>query len=221
MLVKSSNGSCSESDPGKPDLRYGRMKQGGALVHGTREEIESALKGEDVAQYFASAGDTWRTKMPPRRYRFTPSVVTFSGRGLERLARYVLFPFDRLTDPIGTVQDWVTDKIPFRRKKRPLVGGWRSTAGSLVAAVQSPAQNYLVCGHSGLHVVFAGDLGSELGWSVPKEKVRGVEHLTWDWNKATEATVRFHFEDGSWGDLLIVDKSWKQVLALYPAAMTT
>lgn len=179
-------------------------------------QIEVALTGVDRSEVFGPSFGTGRAKTPRRRWP-KPTVVRKRKKGLEEWLFLLLFvPIYHVTDPIGNFADWLLDKISFRRKKRALHGGWRSTAGSLLAAHKTAVRRFLVSGHTGLHLVYIGELGSEVGWSLPREQVRGIEHLEWAGGMPQEATLRFHFADGSWGDLVIVGEAWQQMLSQFP-----
>lgn len=129
-----------------------------------------------------------------------------------------LAPLYYVTDPIGNFFDWLLDKVSFRRAKRALHGGWGSTAGSLLAAHHTSARRFLVSGRTGLHLVYVGESGAETGWTLPKSQVHGVEHLEWAGGLPHKATLRFHFADGSWGDVVVVGEAWRQMLSQFPPA---
>lgn len=182
-------------------------------------QVEAALAGVDVPVVFGPSQGTGRAKTPPRRKWPNPGVVQKSKRGLlDRLFRFVIAPVYYVTDPIGNFFDWLLDKISFRRKKRALHGGWGSVAGSLLAAHHTSARRFLVSGRTGLHVVYIGEPGAEAGWSLPREQVRGVRHVEWAGGTPHKATLRFHFTDGSWADLVVIGQSWQQLLSQFPSA---
>lgn len=184
-----------------------------------RGQIEAALADMDRPVVFGPIQGTGRAKAPPRRRWPKPGVVRTRKKGfLDWLFWLVFIPVYHVTDPIGNLADWLLDKISFRPKKRALHGGWRSTAGSLLAAHHTAVRRFLVAGGSGLHLVYIGELGSEVGWSLPREQIRGIEHLEWDGGMPHKATLRFHFADGSWGDLVIVGQVWQQMVSQFPSA---
>ncbi|GGO56479.1 hypothetical protein GCM10012287_50160 [Streptomyces daqingensis] len=184
-----------------------------------RGQVETALAGVDQPVVFGPSQGTGRAKTPPRRRWPDPSVVRKPEKGLlDRLFLFVVVPVHHLTDPIGNFFDWLLDTVTFRRKRRALHGGWGSTAGSLLAAHHTSARRFLVVGRTGLHLVYLGELGSETGWSLPREQVRGVEHLEWAGGMPRKATLRFHFTDGSWGDVAVVGQTWQQMQSQFPAA---
>lgn len=69
--------------------------------------------------------------------------------------------------------------------------------------------------------MYIGELGSEVGWSLPREQVRSIKHLEWAGGMPHRATLRFHFSDGSWGDLVIIGQTWRQLLSQFPTAPST
>lgn len=178
-----------------------------------RRQVEAALAGADRPEVWGPSKSPDRAKAVPRRMWPSPGVVRKRQKSfLDRCFLLV----DNVTDPIGNLADWFIEKISFRRRKRALRGGWRSLAGSLLAAHHTAVRRFLVVGGTGLHLVYIGELGSETGWSVPREKVRGVEHLEWDGGMPHKATLRFHFTDGSWGDVVVVGQTWRQMLSQFP-----
>ncbi|OAH09584.1 hypothetical protein [Streptomyces jeddahensis] len=184
-----------------------------------RGQVEAALAGVDQPVVFGPSQGTGRAKTPPRRRWPNPGVVQKPKKGLlDRLFWFVFAPVYYVTDPIGNFFDWLLDTISFRRKRRALHGGWGSIAGSLVAAHHTSARRFLVSGRTGLHLVYVGELGSETGWSLPKEQVRGIEHLEWAGGMPHKATLRFHFADGSWADLVLIGQTWQQVLSQFAPA---
>jgi hypothetical protein len=184
-----------------------------------RGQVEAALSGMDQPVVFGPSQGTGRAKTPPRRRWPDPVVVRKPKKGfLHWFFWLVLAPVYYVTDPIGNFFDWLLDKISFRRKKRALHGGWGSIAGSLLAAHHTSAQRFLVSGRTGLHLVYVGELGSETGWSLPREQVHGIEHLEWAGGMPHKATLRFHVADGSWGDLVVIGQTWQQMLSEFPRA---
>lgn len=184
-----------------------------------RGQVEAALAGVDQPVVFGQSSTSQRSKTPPRRRRPDPSVVRKPRKGLlDGVLNFVFLPIVYVTDPIGNFFDWVLDSVSFRRKRRALHGGWRSTAGALLAAHHTSARRFLVAGRTGLHLVYVGELGSETGWSLPREQVRGVQHLEWDGGMPHKATLRFHFADGSWGDVTVLGQSWQNLQGQFPAA---
>lgn len=182
------------------------------------EQVEEALVGVDLPVVFGASHGTGRTKTPPRRRWPNPDVVEKSKKGfLDWLFWLVLAPVYYVTDPVGSLFDWLLDKISFRRKKRALQGGWGSLAGTLLAAHHTSARRFLVSGHTGLHLVYIGEFRSQTGWSLPRGQVHGVEHLEWAGGMPHKATLRFHFADGSWGDLVVVGQTWEQMLSQFPS----
>lgn len=180
-------------------------------------QVKAALAGVDEPVVFGPSQGTGRAKTPPRRKWPNPGVVQKPKKGLmDRLFWFVLAPLYYVTDPIGNFFDWLLDKISFRRKRRALHGGWGSTAGSLLAAHHTSARRFLVSGRTGLHLVYIGGPGAEAGWSLPGEQVRGIEHLEWAGGMPHKATLRFHFTDGSWGDLVLTGPAWQQMLSRFP-----
>lgn len=185
----------------------------------THGQVEAALAGVDQPVVFGPSQSTGRTKTPPRRRWPKPAVVRKPKKGLlDWLFWLVVAPVYFVTDPIGNFFDWVLDKVSFRRKRRALRGGWGSVAGSLLAAHHTSARRFLVSGRNGLHLVYIGELGSETGWSLPREQVRGIEHLEWAGGMPHQATLRFHFTDGSSGDLVVIGQTWQQILSQFPPA---
>ncbi|GAA2244412.1 hypothetical protein GCM10010145_09060 [Streptomyces ruber] len=184
-----------------------------------RGHIEAALAGVDVPVVFGISWGTEGAKTPPRRRWPHPAVLVHVKRKKPLWARLfdlIVIPAVWVTDPIGEVYEWLADHSPFRRRKRALHGGWKSIAGSMLAAHHTPVKCYLVSGRTGLHLVWIGELGSETGWSLPTEQVTGVEHLEWAGGMPHKARLRFHFADGSWGDRVIVGEAWQQMLSQFP-----
>ncbi|MDT0380225.1 hypothetical protein RM572_15820 [Streptomyces sp. DSM 42041] len=180
-------------------------------------QIEKALAGVDRPVVFGLSSGSQRARTPPRRRWPNPSVIRKRKKTFgDRVFSFVVTPVYYLSDPIGTLYDWLVSKLFFWRK-RALRGGWGSTAGSLHAAHHTSARRFLVVGRTGLHLVYVGELGSETGWSVTREKVRGIEHLEGEGGTPHKATLRFHFTDRSWGDLVVIGPAWQQMLSQFPA----
>ncbi|THA25282.1 hypothetical protein E4198_11580 [Streptomyces sp. RKND-216] len=180
-------------------------------------QIEKALAGVDRPVVFGLSSVSQRVRTPPRRRWPNPSVIRKRKKTFgDRVFSFVVTPVYYLSDPIGTIYDWLVSRLSFWRK-RALRGGWGSIAGSLLAAHKAATRRLLVSGQVGLHLVYVGELGSETGWSVTREKVRGVEHLEGEGGMPHKATLRFHFTDGSWGDLVVIGPAWQQLLSQFPA----
>lgn len=182
-------------------------------IHG---QVPAALDHADIPVALGLVVPGTDARRVPKRMRPAPSVA-----GEERKQRppwwgMLILVFIWLTDVPQTLYDLVADSITLRRKRRPLRGGWRSQAGGLLAACGAATGTYLVVGRSAVYLVYVGDLGSEVGWSLPRAQVRGAERLKWADNEPYIANFRLHFADGSWGSVR-VREALPQILGEFTA----
>lgn len=187
-----------------------------------RRRIEDVLAGVDEPVVCAVTQTTGYLRIPPLRKWPNPTVIPEPPKPhlVVRILLAVATPYFWVSDPIGEFIFWLETTVTLRRRKRAMRGRWRSVAGSLALAYHVPAsvRSFLVAGRSGLHVVYLGELGAEVGWSVPREKIRGVDKVKRKGDTAERAVLRFRFVDRSWVDRAFRDASWKELLAELPSA---
>lgn len=185
-----------------------------AAEHERRDQVESALGGADTPAAIAQVSACEGSKSPPRRMRPKPTVVRTYKLRWWQLLLWAVFV---LSDLVGSFFDWLVEKVTFNfRRRRTLRGGWRSDAGSLLAAVDAPVRTLLVVGREGLHVVYVGELGTEVGRTLPRAKVTGVEQPSPEKGRQMRAKLGFHFADGSWCRLFFPDASWQRIAEQFP-----
>lgn len=183
-----------------------------------RGQMAAALGHADTPVAVGPVASDMGARRVPKRLRPRPTVA-----GKERKQRppwwgMPALVFIWLADVPQTLYDLVADSVTLRRKRRPLRGGWRSEAGGLLAACGTATGKYLVVGRSGVHLVHVGDLGSEVGWSLPRERVRGAERLKWADDSPYIANFRLHFSDGSWGSVRVRGAALQQMLGQFAPA---
>ncbi len=185
------------------------------VSHEAQDPVAAALGDADtpVAVVLVTPGTDARRV--PKRLRPKPPVTGEERKQRipwwGRLALVVIW----LTDVPQGLYDLLADSITFRRQRRPLRGGWRSQAGGLMAACGTATWKYLVAGRSGVHLVYVGDLGSAVGWSLPREQVRGAERLKWAADSPYIANFRLHFADGSWASVRVRGGVQEQMLGQF------
>lgn len=157
------------------------------------------------------------TKEPPKR--LLPQTEVFPPR-----KPGPPLPFrKKLTNRIAGFGLWLIDPLPTlplprirTRKSTRFKGGWDSIAGKLLCKTCVPGDRLFVVGERTLSLVYVGPTQAEVAWSEPKEQLVGVELATWDSPEDDEATLRCHFTDGSWIDLVALGAGWKQFLDHLP-----
>lgn len=184
-----------------------------------REQVAAALGHTDTPVIVAPVSPGFDARRVPKRLRPKPAVA-----GAKRKQQgapwwaWLLMGFLWLTDVPGHLYDLIADSITLRRKRRPLRGGWRRQAGRLLAACEASVGKYLVVGRSGVYLVYVGELGSEVGWSLPRDQVRGAERLKWADDSPYVANFRLHFADGSWASTLVQVAARQQILGQFESA---
>lgn len=193
---------------------------GGAMAPGTGGvspealgRVAAALEHADTPVAVGLVSSSTDARRVPKRMRPKPTVDGGARKQRAPWWGVLALVFVWLSDVPQTVYDRIADSITLRRKRRPLRGSWRSQAGGLSAACDAATRTYLVVGRSGVHLVYVGDLGSEIGWSLPREQVRGAERLKWADDSPYIANFRLHFADGSWGSIRVNGEAKQQLLS--------
>jgi hypothetical protein len=124
-------------------------------------------------------------------------------------------PFDFLGDLLlmpfrGLL--WLCRSKEKRRREKRLNGGWNSAAGGLAIAVQVRGQRVLALGEQQVSLLYVGEREAEIAWSVPRTELAGVELAVWDTHDEQQATLRWHFRDGSWCDVKARGDGWKSLV---------
>jgi hypothetical protein len=181
-----------------------------------QEQVAAALRGVDTPVFTVPASSGMDGRRVPRKLRPKPRVAGEKAGQKPSFWGMLVLVLIWLTDLPQELYDWIADSITIRRKRRPLRGGWRSRAGGMLAAVDAEVWTYLAVGASGVHIVYVGELGSEIGWSSPRAEVRGAESLAWAKSSPYVANVRFHFTDGSWASFQVRGAARGQLLEHFP-----
>ncbi|MFC7304045.1 hypothetical protein ACFQVC_07435 [Streptomyces monticola] len=191
-----------------------------------RERAMTVLQGDRVAhlQPVVSHSQMRRT---PRRLRPRPRVLANGGRPAplsagQRTAAGLVGFFSWVTAPLDFLGDlllmpfrglaWLCRSKEKRRREKHLNGGWGSAAGGLAAAASVRGGRVLAVGERQVSLVYAGEYEAETGWSVPRDQLAGVEHADWDTHHEQRATLRFHFRDGSWCDVIAQGGGWRALV---------
>lgn len=180
------------------------------------EQVAAALSGVDTPVLTVPASSGSDARRVPRKLRPKPGVAGGKARQKPSFWGTLALVFIWLTDLPQELYDLIADSVTIRRKRRPLRGGWRSRAGGMLAAADAEVWTYLAVGASGVHIVYVGELGSEIGWSAPRAEVRGAESLAWAKNSPYVANVRFHFADGSWAGFRVSGAARGRLLEHFP-----
>lgn len=183
--------------------------------------VQKAMQGrDDVVAYQAVA---WHPAAggppePARSEVFPPAPrQSFGKRFLGGFVGFVAV----ITDPFDWLGNWVNlIRIRSRKtkiKEKRLKGGWSSLAGGLMARHFIVGHRVLVAGRRTLSLVYVGPHDSETAWSAPLEQLTGIEVAEWDVPEDHKATLRCHFTDGSWADLVATGRGWRQFLSHLPS----
>lgn len=175
-------------------------------------QVTSALGHTDTPVAVVALWPCVDARRVPKRLRPKPTVARKTRTQRPPWWGWLILVLLWLIELPQVLYDLVADSITLRRKRRPLRGGWRSQAGGLLAACDAVVRGYLVVGHSGVHVVYVGDLGSEVGWSLPRQHVRSAERLKWADESPHIANFRLHFADESWASVRVSKGEQRQVL---------
>ncbi|MBA2809414.1 hypothetical protein E0500_018920 [Streptomyces sp. KM273126] len=195
-----------------------------------RELATTALQGDRVVHLQPVVSHS-RVPRPPRRRRRHPGVLPHGGRrpkpsagvrvlaGLTGFLSWVTAPLDFLGDLLlmpfrGLL--WLCRSKEKRRREKGLNGGWDSAAGGLAIAVHVWGDRVLAVGERQVGLVYVGEREAELAWTVPREEVAGVELADWDTHDEQRATLRWHFRDGSWCDVVAQGAGWKYLVDALP-----
>lgn len=182
------------------------------------EQVAAALNGVDTPVCTVRVSPGSDARRVPRKLRPKPGVAGGKDRQKPSYWGTAVVALLWLTDLPQELYDLIADSVTLRRRRRTLRGGWRSRAGGMLAANEAAVWTYLAVGTSGVHVVYVGELGSEIGWSAPKAEVRSAESLPWAASSPHVANVRLHFADGSWGSVLVRGADRPRLLEHLPQA---
>ncbi|MDT0380226.1 hypothetical protein RM572_15825 [Streptomyces sp. DSM 42041] len=180
-------------------------------------QVAAALCHVDAPAVVVQVSSGTDARRVPKRRRPEPTVAVKRRKQAPpwwgRLVLIIIWA----TDVPQVLYDAIADSLTLRRRRRPLRGGWRSHAGGLLAACDADVRKYLAVGRSEVHLVYVGDLGSEVGWSLPRKHVRSAESLKWAEKWPHMAHSRLHFVDGSWAGLLASGQDRAQLLSQVPS----
>ncbi|MEU9287105.1 hypothetical protein AB0D57_20915 [Streptomyces sp. NPDC048275] len=73
----------------------------------------------------------------------------------------------------------------------------------------------LVVGEQRVSLLYIGERETEIAWAVPRDQLAGVELAVWDAHDE-QATLRWHFGDGSWCDVKAQGAGWKSLVDALP-----
>jgi hypothetical protein len=127
---------------------------------------------------------------------------------LDFLGDLLLMPFRGLL--------WLCRSKEKRRREKRLSGGWDSAAGGLGIAASVWGDCVLAVGERRVSLLYVGEREAEIAWSVPREQLAGVEFAAWDTHNEQQATLRWHFGDGSWCDVMARSAGWKSLVDALP-----
>ena len=198
-----------------------------------RPLVTSALQGADRAVAFTLAAPGAHAQKCPRRFRpksevLLPKLKPKSAPlpwyqklafGIVHFGLWLMGPFDFLGDALASLVRrifrgirWIFRTPQKRRRMTQLKGGWMSLAGGLNASMCITGAKVLVVGERLLALVYVGDQESEIGWQQPLTDVADVEVASWRTADDRGATLRWHFRDGSWVDVLANGPEWKALV---------
>lgn len=189
-----------------------------------RERALTALRGDHITHLLPVVGHHLMRK-PPRRRRPHSRVLPHGGHRPRpsagvRVRGWLVGFFAWLTDPLQWLGDlllmpfrgllWLCRGKEKRRRDKTLNGGWDSTAGGLGIALSIWGPRMLAVGQHHVSLVYVGEHEAEIAWSVPREELTGVEHAFWNtYDDGLQASLRWHFRDGSWCDVRAQGDGWK------------
>ncbi|MEU1850265.1 hypothetical protein ABZ499_13580 [Streptomyces sp. NPDC019990] len=197
-----------------------------------RELAMTALQGDRVVHLQPVLRHPQVPRSPKRRrphsrvlpyggHRPRPSTGVRVRAWLTGFLAWLTAPFDFLGDLLlmpfrGLL--WLCRSKERRRREKRLNGGWDSVAGSLAIAVSVWGDRVLSVGERRVSLLYVGEHEAENAWSVLREQVAGVELAVWDGHDEQQATLRWHFRDGSWCDVRARGSGWKSLVDALPVS---
>lgn len=155
----------------------------------------------------------------PVRLRWYEKLVA----GVVGFGLWLMEPFDFLGDLLYSLVArlfrgirWIFRTRKTRRRMTQLKGGWKSHAGCLDASMCIHGDKALVVGEELMSLVYVGDGEVEVGWQHPLTDVARVELATWRSADTRGATLRWHFQDGSWVDVFAKGPGWESLAEAVP-----